>query len=284
MKAQLPSVSARWALQNPRTSYSLFLQLVSTGLPPPPHRHPQRACRAPLGAASSSWLSTPLATSLQRAASIWAQRGVSGCEPGLFPESACISAAPKAGLCWARERRRGPRPPGLGENWCQVPARPGRKALLRAAHWCLWCCCKWGSRPSTLTLQPWVLTSPLTSESWGGGGEGGERELRCLGEGGRGTGSGSTIKATGILAPQCRQTYSPDSSLWSSQAGDREVEKALDLPNQLEHAEAAHTEQNTQSPHNCTTQAPAGFLLSFTCLFRWPSHSHQKRRLSPKRA
>ncbi|MXQ88850.1 hypothetical protein E5288_WYG012240 [Bos mutus] len=50
-------------------------------------------------------------------------------------------------------------------------------------------------------------------------------------------------------------------------AGDREMEKALDLPNQLEHAEAAHTEQNMQSPRDCTTQAPAGLLLSFICLF-----------------
>ena len=120
-----------------------------------------------------------------------------------------------------------------------------------------------GSAPSH--YSPWVLTSPLTSESWGGGREGRERELGCLGEGGRGTGSGSTTKATGILAPQCRQTYSPDSSLWSSQAGDREMEKALDLPNQLEHAEAAHTEQNMQSPRDCTTQAPAPprLLLDF---------------------
>ena len=78
----------------------------------------------------------------------------------------------------------------------------------------------------------------------------------------------SSALAGGFFTIKCRQTYSPDSSLWSSQAGDREVEKALDLPNQLEHAEAAHTEKNTQSPRDCTTQAPAGLLLSFTCLFR----------------
>lgn len=140
--------------------------------------------------------------------------------------------------------------------------------------------------PAPSQYRPLVLISPLTSESWGWGGEGRERELRCLGEGGKGTGlggSGSTTKATGILAPQCRQTYSPESSLWSSQAGNRDMEKALDLPNQLEHSEAAHIGRNTQSPRDSTTQSPVG-LLSFPCLFQRPSHSHQNNRLSPKRA
>lgn len=118
--------------------------------------------------------------------------------------------------------------------------------------------------------RPLVLISPLTSESWGGDGEGRERELGCLGEGGRGTGLGGQDQPLRILPPhpQCRQTYSPDSSLWSSQAGDRETEKALDLPNQLQHSEAAHTGRNTPSPHDCTTQSRAGLLLSFTCLFQ----------------
>ena len=133
-----------------------------------------------------------------------------------------------------------------------------------------------------------VLISPLTNESWGGGGEGRKRELGCLGEGGRGTGLGGQdqpLRPQGSCPPtQCRQTYSPYSSLWSSQSGNREMEKALDLPNQLEHSEAAHIGRNKQSPHDSTTQSPAGLLLSFTFLFQWPSHSHQNKRLSPKRA